>query len=179
MPEHRAGTPSRLKDLESFLWRDFEGGLRDWITWVHQHFPDTSKNSAEAVFQWGMSLHAALRSLQAANSGVSDGQQFDACQVLNNLIADYSIQPRIGEQARLCLASDHLPDPVLFLILLALEALQSGVWRRFKLCQEPTCRASFYDASKAAGKTWCSMEICGSRNKMRRYREKLAFRPPD
>jgi predicted RNA-binding Zn ribbon-like protein len=56
---------------------------------------------------------------------------------------------------------------------MALEALQSGIWRRFKLCHDPTSRASYYDVSKAAAKTWCSMETCDSRNKMRRYRAKI------
>jgi predicted RNA-binding Zn ribbon-like protein len=50
--------------------------------------------------------------------------------------------------------------------------MQMGDWGRFKLCRDPACCASYYDASKSAAKTWCSMETCGSRNKMRRYRAK-------
>ena len=54
------------------------------------------------------------------------------------------------------------------------DAMQAGQWRRFKLCRDPSCRASFYDASKAAAKNWCAMQTCGSRNKMRRYRARSA-----
>jgi len=61
-------------------------------------------------------------------------------------------------------------EPAALLLIEALEAMRLGLWRRFKLCREATCRASFYDASKAAGKVWCEMTTCGSRNKMRRYR---------
>ena len=61
-------------------------------------------------------------------------------------------------------------DPVAPLLVLALEAIRADAWRRFKLCREPGCRASFFDSSKATAKTWCAMRTCGSRNKMRRYR---------
>ena len=61
-------------------------------------------------------------------------------------------------------------DALAPLLVRALEAMQADAWRRFKLCREPSCRASFFDASKAATRTWCAMRTCGSRNKMRRYR---------
>lgn len=174
MPEHRAGTPGTLSILESFLWHDFEAGLSDWRAWLLRKMPDTSKAAAEAAFRHGMQLHSTLRSLQAANSGILIGKEAAASrEKLNRLIARYRIQPRLGEDREFSLTSDSLANPVVRLILMALEALQSGLWRRFKLCHEPTCRASYYDASKAAAKTWCSMETCGSRNKMRRYRAKV------
>lgn len=91
-------------------------------------------------------------------------------ELLNRLIASYRIEPRLGENGEISLATNKPADPVAGLILMVLDALQSGFWRRFKLCHEPTCSASYYDASKAAAKTWCSMQTCGSRNKMKRYR---------
>lgn len=174
MPEHRAETPGRFSDLESFLWNDFEAGRGDWNAWVRRKMPDGSGATA-AAFHHGMRLHAALRSLQAANSGFRSGEEGAGRETLNSLIVHYLIQPRLDEDGELILASDRA-NPVVRLILLALEALQTDVWRRFKLCREPTCRASYYDASKAAAKTWCSMETCGSRNKMRRYRARPARR---
>jgi predicted RNA-binding Zn ribbon-like protein len=173
MPEHRKETPSKYRDLESFLWHDFEAGRGDWKVWVRRKMPDTSEAAAEAAFRRSMQLHLALRSLQAANSGMQTGEELPAArETLNRLVSIYRIQPRLGEGGQLSLAPNKPPDPVAGLILIVLDALQSGVWRRFKLCHEPTCRASYYDASKAAAKTWCSMETCGSRNKMKRYRAK-------
>ena len=170
MPEHRAETPGSFSELESFLWHDFEAGLEDWAAWVRRKMPDVPAATAAAGFRPGMRLHGALRSLQAANSGITTGQEVAGRETLNRLVFDYAIRPRLGEDGRLHLASDGPADPVERLILGALEAVRSDAWRRFKLCREPTCRASYYDASKAAAKTWCSMRTCGSRNKMRRYR---------
>jgi len=174
MPEHRPETPAKYRDLESFLWHDFEAGRSDWKVWLHRKLPGHSSSAAAATFQRAMQLHAALRSLQAANSGMRIGKELAAShEVLNRLIAGYRIEPRLGEDGQISLATGKPADPVAGLMLMVLEALQSGFWRRFKLCHEPTCRASYYDASKAAVKTWCSMQTCGSRNKMKRYRARI------
>ena len=171
MPEHRPETPAKYRYLESFLWHDFEAGRSDWKVWLHRKLPGHSPAVAAATFQRAMQLHAALRSLQAANSGMQIGNELIAGrEMLNRLIVLYRIEPCLGEDGQISLATNKPADPVASLVLMVLDALQSGLWRRFKLCHEPTCRASYYDASKAAAKTWCSMQTCGSRNKMKRYR---------
>lgn len=47
-----------------------------------------------------------------------------------------------------------------------------GVWPRLKVCANEECRWAFYDGSKNRSGSWCVMEICGSRAKMRAYRER-------
>jgi predicted RNA-binding Zn ribbon-like protein len=173
MPEHRPGTPPRLSELESFLWNDFEAGLKDWNAWVQRKMPQClSAGTAERSFGNAILLHQALRSLQAANSGIATDEEVVSRQTVNSLVAHYEIHPRLGEHGSISLTSNDPKDAVALLILATLDAMHAGIWVRFKLCQEPTCRASYYDASKSAAKTWCSMETCGSRNKMRRYRAK-------
>ena len=173
MPEHRPETPAKYRQLESFLWHDFEAGRSDWKDWLHRKLPNDSL-AAAATFHRAMQLHAALRSLQAANSGMQIGKELAAShEALNGLIASYRIEPRLDEDGQVSLATNKPADPVAHLMLMVLDALQAGYWRRFKLCHEPTCRASYYDASKAAAKTWCSMQTCGSRNKMKRYRARV------
>ena len=170
MPEHGATTPSRLGTLESFLWHDFGGGAEDWKAWVRRKLPDLPDAAAEAAFHSAMRLHDALRALQAVNGGIPTGEATAARAALNRLIARSRIRPRLSEDGALRLASDRPADPVVRLVLAALEAMRSDTWRRFKLCREPTCSTSYYDASKAAARSWCSMRTCGSRDKMRRYR---------
>ncbi|MDA0563410.1 CGNR zinc finger domain-containing protein [Streptomonospora sp. S1-112] len=46
----------------------------------------------------------------------------------------------------------------------------TGRRARLKVCRAPECRFVFYDRSPANNGTWCSMEICGARHKMRSYR---------
>jgi predicted RNA-binding Zn ribbon-like protein len=53
-----------------------------------------------------------------------------------------------------------------------LEAQASGVWKRLKSCPGPHCGWLFYDASRNASSTWCSMSICGNRTKTAAYRER-------
>jgi predicted RNA-binding Zn ribbon-like protein len=172
MPEHREGTPRGLEILESFLWHDFGAGPADWMAWVQRKMPDMSGKVAAAAFDSAMDLHAALRSLQAANTEGDALETAPSHKVLDRLIVHHGIRPSLDAEGAVRLVPRRQEDPIGPLVIEALEAMQSGVWRRFKLCREPTCRASYYDASKAAAKTWCSMETCGSRNKMRRYRAK-------
>jgi predicted RNA-binding Zn ribbon-like protein len=47
-----------------------------------------------------------------------------------------------------------------------------GTWQRLKLCREDTCQWAFLDTSKNRSRTWCSMGICGNRNKTRAYRSR-------
>ncbi|MER6733066.1 CGNR zinc finger domain-containing protein [Streptomyces puniciscabiei] len=52
------------------------------------------------------------------------------------------------------------------------EGLVQGTWMRLKACEAPDCHWAYYDRSPAARGRWCSMQVCGARAKMRRYRAK-------
>lgn len=52
------------------------------------------------------------------------------------------------------------------------ESLVTGTWQRLKACEAPDCHWAYYDRSPAGRRRWCSMSVCGSRAKMRRYRAK-------
>jgi predicted RNA-binding Zn ribbon-like protein len=51
-------------------------------------------------------------------------------------------------------------------------ATADGTWQRLKACAADSCRWAYYDRSPAGRSRWCTMAICGSRAKMRTYREK-------
>jgi predicted RNA-binding Zn ribbon-like protein len=50
------------------------------------------------------------------------------------------------------------------------EATLLGNWDRLKICRSDTCRWAFYDHSKNGCSCWCSMRVCGTREKARAYR---------
>ncbi|MEU1402015.1 CGNR zinc finger domain-containing protein [Streptomyces sp. NPDC005728] len=52
------------------------------------------------------------------------------------------------------------------------EALVADTWTRLKACAAETCHWAYYDRSPAGRGRWCSMQVCGARAKMRRYRAK-------
>lgn len=65
------------------------------------------------------------------------------------------------------------PAPLLSRVAAAVaEALTAGTWQRLKACQAPDCHWAYYDRSPAGRGRWCSMQVCGARAKMRRYRAK-------
>ncbi|WP_369794526.1 CGNR zinc finger domain-containing protein [Kutzneria sp. 744] len=47
-----------------------------------------------------------------------------------------------------------------------------GYWDRLKICSAPDCRLAFYDRSRNRSRTWCSMRVCGNREKARAWRER-------
>jgi hypothetical protein len=49
-----------------------------------------------------------------------------------------------------------------------------GRIKRVKLCNAETCRYAYYDKSRNGSRAWCSMEICGNRQKARSFRSKRA-----
>ncbi len=53
-----------------------------------------------------------------------------------------------------------------------MTARADGTWSRLRTCANDDCRWVFYDRSKSRTGSWCSMDVCGSRAKMRAYRER-------
>ena len=56
------------------------------------------------------------------------------------------------------------------MIGIVLQAQIDGTWDRLKICAADDCRWAFFDASKNRGGHWCTMELCGNREKNRAYR---------
>jgi predicted RNA-binding Zn ribbon-like protein len=58
------------------------------------------------------------------------------------------------------------------LLVAAVGAASEGTWRRLKVCRNEGCLWAFYDGSKNRSGSWCTMDVCGSRAKMRAYRRR-------
>lgn len=60
----------------------------------------------------------------------------------------------------------------------AAEAMRDGTWARLKICPGRACGWAFFDHSRNGSGRWCSMSICGGREKARshyhRTREAIA-----
>ncbi len=50
------------------------------------------------------------------------------------------------------------------------SASADGTWPRLKICPAQDCAVGFFDASKNQSRTWCSMRVCGNRQKTKAYR---------
>jgi hypothetical protein len=51
-----------------------------------------------------------------------------------------------------------------------------GDWTRLKICPAGNCLWAFYDESRNRSRNWCSMRVCGNREKARAWRERAATR---
>lgn len=49
-------------------------------------------------------------------------------------------------------------------------AVADRTWSRVKACANDTCHWAFYDRSKNRSRRWCSMEVCGNREKTQAFR---------
>jgi predicted RNA-binding Zn ribbon-like protein len=47
-----------------------------------------------------------------------------------------------------------------------------GEWDRVKICPADDCRWAFFDQSRNRSRNWCSMRVCGNREKARAWRER-------
>ena len=54
------------------------------------------------------------------------------------------------------------------------ELAPTDEWKRLKTCRDETCRVVFYDKSRNRSRAWCSMEVCGNREKARSFRQRHA-----
>lgn len=64
------------------------------------------------------------------------------------------------------------------LLAMVYTAMSDGSWYRLKVCQRDVCRWAFYDHSKNRSSTWCSMAVCGNKEKAAAYRARHSARSP-
>jgi predicted RNA-binding Zn ribbon-like protein len=117
-------------------------------------------------------LRESLRALLRRNNG---GEVDDAALLPLREAAERSrYRPALDAKGRLSLlptGSDLTGFEAR--LLLAIERIQShGAWARLKTCPDEECEWAFYDSTRNRSRTWCSMEVCGNREKTRRYRQR-------
>jgi len=119
-------------------------------------------------------LRDALRSLAFANAGLPHDE--GAAAVVDAAARRAQLTPVLVDGVSRLEPRVEGPDAVLGRIVAALhEAIWAGEFDRLKACERESCRAVFHDRSKNRSGRWCSMAICGAREKSARaYRRRLA-----
>jgi predicted RNA-binding Zn ribbon-like protein len=74
--------------------------------------------------------------------------------------------------AALAPATPDLPGALGLVLAVVREAQADGTWARLKTCPGHHCGWAFYDHSRNNAGTWCSMRVCGGREKARAYRRR-------
>jgi predicted RNA-binding Zn ribbon-like protein len=61
----------------------------------------------------------------------------------------------------------------------ALEAQQTNVWNRLKICRNPRCSVAFFDRSRNNSGVWHSTRVCGNIENLRAHRARARARASD
>jgi len=173
-----AGVPDQLWLVESFLNsvdvesdQDDLDSLARFRRWLRHHGqPAAAASATGADLVLARELRAGLREqLYAHGHGITpDWSAVDA------LAARVPLRTRFaGGEVGLAPAAAGVAGMLGEVLASIALAGRDGTWRRLKLCRERTCQVVFYDRSKNASRCWCSMAVCGNRNKTRAYRSRL------
>ena len=119
-----------------------------------------------------LEVREGLREMLFVNNGASEDPEVVAR--LNGALRT----PRIYVQLAVADAPEFKPQPrdldgalALIATIVALSQLD-GSWSRMKACRGRDCGWAFYDHSRNQASSWCAMSVCGSRAKVRTYRER-------
>ena len=156
---------------------DFETGIDriatpdELATWfseqglVEDLAEPTDEEHAEAL-----AVREAIRELLLANNGVAA----DAASASRTL-EEAGRKARVGvrfENGRPILApeGDGARGAIGHIVATVAELAPTDDWKRLKGCRDDQCRVAFYDQSRNRSRAWCSMEVCGNREKARSFR---------
>jgi predicted RNA-binding Zn ribbon-like protein len=139
-------------------------------TWLSSHRLITRTTTADRRdLKRALAARAGLRALAAA--GADRRASAEALQSLNDPAHGAALEVRFGEQR-----PHFIPAPgtgatgaIGTLLAIAAQAMLDGTWARLKLCPGPECGWTFYDYSRNQAGKWCSMSVCGGREKARAH----------
>lgn len=116
-----------------------------------------------------VALREALRAYLRANNGESLPPE--AVAALDRQASRSRVGVRFGRDGAI-LASDAAGvDGALGRLLAHVaRAMTDGTWSSLKACRADDCRWAFVDSSRNQSRHWCSMDVCGNRQKARAFR---------
>lgn len=116
----------------------------------------------------------------AAERGLRADPPSEAVKVRTALRAAVGDPDSAGAPLRVPVHVELSPDGPSLVAAGAVEAVMAaaarlavlGDWVRVKICPADDCRWAFYDQSRNRSRTWCSMRVCGNREKARNWRQR-------
>jgi predicted RNA-binding Zn ribbon-like protein len=182
-PGDRAPAPGSLRLVQRFVnTNDLEDGpellpdpaaLAAWLSASGILEPGAAVTAADRAR--AIELREAIRELVAAHAGLPSDP--DAPAIVNAAAERAGLRPVLDDPLSMRLEPSATGvDAALGRIVAAIgAAIAEGTWPRLKACERDVCRWAFYDHSKNRSGHWCSMAVCGQREKNRRaYRRRRA-----
>jgi len=117
-----------------------------------------------------LAVREAIRELLLGNNGC-DCDTSSASETLETAGKKAGLAVRfVGGRPTLAPEGDDTRAAVGRIVAAVAEFSSSPEWPRLKACRDDHCRVAFYDKSRNRSRAWCSMEVCGNREKARTFR---------
>lgn len=158
------------------------GSLAAWL--VGQGFVPPRTTASQRDLAAALDLRSALReglSRRARRQPGTGRDQAAGHEVPGNaalarfpLLVQLAPDGTLGLEPAACTApgGEHVLRALGRLTVAVARASADGTWDRMRMCGAPDCRWVFYDDSRNGAGRWCSMAVCGNRDKTRRYRDR-------
>jgi predicted RNA-binding Zn ribbon-like protein len=149
----RIETPDELAE-----WFSEEGLVDDLVE-------PTAREHADAL-----AVREAIRELLLAHNGV-EADTGAASETLDDAGRKTHLGVRfVDGTPQLAPEGDGAPAALGRIVAAVAELATTPEWARLKACRDEHCRVVFYDQSRNRSRAWCSMEVCGNREKARTFR---------
>jgi predicted RNA-binding Zn ribbon-like protein len=178
----RRPAPGRLALAQAFVNSFFDLGPRrgtdqfgtpeGLASWLEARGM-TAGTVGAAELRRAITVREGLRAQLREHNGASRDEQ--ALAALREAADGVTVSLRVadGGATELAPAGSGIAAALGLVIAVIHEARETGSWMRLKACPGPHCGWAFYDHSPNQTSTWCSMRVCGGREKARAYRRRL------
>jgi predicted RNA-binding Zn ribbon-like protein len=160
-------------DLEQ--QRDDLQDARGLVRWLAVHrLAGPRSRAREADADDARAVREALRELLRANNGIAVDEAA-AAVTLDAAARRAGLSVRFDNGViRLVPREGGVQGALGNVLAAAAEAMADGSWQRLKACRSDTCRWAFVDHARNHSRQWCSMSVCGNREKARVFRQRRA-----
>jgi predicted RNA-binding Zn ribbon-like protein len=167
--------PNERDLLLQFLWTrdevdmvDTPEKLKGWLVGLELLDPETPVTDEDVTL--ARHLRAATRSLCTTHKGLESDPRTRAIIDKVNEAAPLLVTLNERGQFDVTPGGTGVPKALATFLAIGYKATVAGEFWRFKACLR--CGWAFYDESKNGSKKWCAMGSCGTRSKMKAYRER-------
>jgi predicted RNA-binding Zn ribbon-like protein len=145
-------------------------GFKGWL--LDHGFVSARDRVSPGDLRNALALRDALRALALANHDRNEAPE--ALRALQGTADRAGLTPRFapGEPPVLEPTAKGADRALGRIVAIVFAAMSDGSWDRLKICRSDTCRWVFWDYSKNQSRAWCSMKVCGNREKVKSYRRR-------
>jgi predicted RNA-binding Zn ribbon-like protein len=176
-PGGREPAPGDLRQVQLFINSlDIEAGVdqfdkpRTLSEWLYMHhLTESPLRVSPADLDRAKRFREALRTLAVANNGrlFNDADLASVNRAFTKFPLVAAFHP--AGNAHLEPGGHRLEHALGHLAAIVITETITGRWARVKACSRDACRWVYYDHSRSATGKWCTMMICGSREKANAY----------